>query len=71
LSYSKINILEISENRFGKENMTKSSTRVRSPPAKSYATGNYTGWFEIYTEAQGNLDAIPWVDRVVNPLLLN
>jgi SAM-dependent methyltransferase len=52
--------------------MTKSRTRVRELSAKSYATGDYTGWFEtLYAEAEGNLDAIPWADRAVNPWLLD
>jgi SAM-dependent methyltransferase len=47
--------------------MTKSRKRVHELSAESYATGDYTGWFEtLYAEAQGNLDAIPWVDRGVN-----
>jgi SAM-dependent methyltransferase len=33
----------------------------------SYQQGDYTGWFEkLYSEAQGDLDAIPWADRGLN-----
>jgi 2-polyprenyl-3-methyl-5-hydroxy-6-metoxy-1,4-benzoquinol methylase len=50
--------------------MTKSRARVYQLSAESYAQGDYTGWFEkLYAEAQGDLDAIPWADRGVNPWL--
>jgi SAM-dependent methyltransferase len=52
------------------ENMTESRTRVRELATAAYANGDYTGWFEtLYAEADGNLDAIPWADRAVNPWL--
>jgi 2-polyprenyl-3-methyl-5-hydroxy-6-metoxy-1,4-benzoquinol methylase len=54
------------------EDMTKSRTRVRELATAAYANGDYTGWFEtLYAEAEGNLDAIPWADRKVNPWLLD
>ncbi|WP_309742254.1 class I SAM-dependent methyltransferase, partial [Chamaesiphon sp. OTE_20_metabat_361] len=54
------------------KNMTKSRTRVRELSTAAYANGDYTGWFEtLYAEADGNLDAIPWADRAVNPWLLD
>jgi SAM-dependent methyltransferase len=50
--------------------MTKSRARVYQLSTESYAQGDYTGWFEkLYAEAQGDLDAIPWADRGVNPWL--
>jgi 2-polyprenyl-3-methyl-5-hydroxy-6-metoxy-1,4-benzoquinol methylase len=52
--------------------MTKSRSRVYQLSAESYAQGDYTGWFEkLYAEAQGDLDAIPWADRGVNPWLVD
>ena len=54
------------------ENMTKSRTRVWELATAAYAGGDYTGWFEtLYAEADGDLDAIPWADRKVNPWLLD
>ena len=54
------------------KNMNDSRTRVRELSAQSYSQGDFTGWFEtLYAEAQGNLDAIPWADRSVNPWLLD
>lgn len=54
------------------EDMTDSRTRVRELSTQAYSQGDYTGWFEtLYAEAQGNLDAIPWADRKVNPWLLD
>jgi SAM-dependent methyltransferase len=50
--------------------MTESRTCVRELATAAYANGDYTGWFEtLYAEADGNLDAIPWADRAVNPWL--
>ena len=52
--------------------MTTSRKRIHELAATAYAQGDYTGWFEtLYAEAQGNLDAIPWADRAVNPWLLD
>jgi SAM-dependent methyltransferase len=52
--------------------MTKSRSRVYQLSAEAYAQGDYTGWFEkLYAEAQGDLDAIPWADRGVNPWLID
>jgi hypothetical protein len=43
------------------------TSRVRELSAESYQKGDYTGWFEnLYAEAAGNLDAIPWADRGMN-----
>jgi SAM-dependent methyltransferase len=47
--------------------MTTSRKRLYELSAAAYANNDYTGWFEtLYSEAQGNLDAIPWADRGVN-----
>ena len=52
--------------------MTNSRSRVRELSTAAYSRSDYTGWFEtLYAEAQGNLDAIPWADRSVNPWLLD
>jgi SAM-dependent methyltransferase len=52
--------------------MIKSRSRVYQLSAEAYAQGDYTGWFEkLYAEAQGDLDAIPWADRGVNPWLVD
>ncbi|WP_373546671.1 class I SAM-dependent methyltransferase [Chamaesiphon sp.] len=52
--------------------MTNSRSRVRELSTTAYSRSDYTGWFEtLYAEAQGNLDAIPWADRSVNPWLLD
>jgi SAM-dependent methyltransferase len=52
--------------------MTKSRSRVYQLSTEAYAQGDYTGWFEkLYAEAQGDLDAIPWADRGVNPWLVD
>ncbi len=47
--------------------MTNSRSRVRELSQASYQQGDYTGWFEtLYTEANGNPDAIPWAERELN-----
>jgi 2-polyprenyl-3-methyl-5-hydroxy-6-metoxy-1,4-benzoquinol methylase len=47
--------------------VTKSRSRVHELATASYDRGDYTGWFEtLYSEAQGNINAIPWADRGVN-----
>ena len=52
--------------------MTNSRSRVRELSTAAYRRSDYTGWFEtLYAEAQGDLDAIPWADRSVNPWLLD
>ncbi len=52
--------------------MTNSRSRVRELSTAAYIRSDYTGWFEtLYAEAQGNIDAIPWADRSVNPWLLD
>ncbi len=44
---------------------------VRQLSTEFYDRGDYTGWFEaLYDRADGNLDAIPWADRGVNPWLV-
>jgi 2-polyprenyl-3-methyl-5-hydroxy-6-metoxy-1,4-benzoquinol methylase len=70
-SYFVTMVMVAAEDRRTK-NMTDSRTRVRKLSAQAYSQGDYTGWFEtLYAEAQGNLDAIPWADRQVNPWLLD
>jgi SAM-dependent methyltransferase len=50
--------------------MTDSRSRARQLSTQSYAQGDYTGWFEaLYTEAEGNINAIPWADRGTNQWL--
>jgi SAM-dependent methyltransferase len=47
--------------------MTESRARVRQLSQSSYQQGDYTGWFEnLYAEAAGNADAIPWAERGMN-----
>lgn len=44
---------------------------VRQLSTEFYDRGDFTGWFEaLYDRADGNLDAIPWADRGVNPWLV-
>ena len=44
---------------------------VRQLSTEFYDRGDFTGWFEaLYDLADGNLDAIPWADRGVNPWLV-
>ncbi len=44
---------------------------VRQLSSEFYERGDYTGWFEaLYDRADGNLDAIPWAERGVNPWLV-
>ncbi len=46
-------------------------SNVRQLSTEFYDRGDYTGWFEaLYDRADGNLDAIPWADRGVNPWLV-
>jgi SAM-dependent methyltransferase len=53
-----------------KTNMTKSRTLVNEISTDAYDRGDYTGWFEnLYAQAQGNLDVVPWADCQVNPWL--
>jgi SAM-dependent methyltransferase len=47
--------------------MNNSRSRVRELLQSSYQQGDYTGWFEkLYSEADGNADAIPWAERGMN-----
>ncbi len=47
--------------------MTESRSRVYELSSQSYQKGDYTGWFEnLYAEAAGNADTIPWADRGMN-----
>jgi SAM-dependent methyltransferase len=46
-------------------------TNVRQLSSEFYDRGDYTGWFEaLYDRADGNLDAIPWAERGVNPWMV-
>ncbi len=47
--------------------MTDSRSRVHELSSESYQKGDYTGWFEnLYAEAAGNPDVIPWAERGMN-----
>jgi 2-polyprenyl-3-methyl-5-hydroxy-6-metoxy-1,4-benzoquinol methylase len=51
--------------------MAQSRSRVHELSKESYSRGDYTGWFEtLYSEAQGNIAAIPWAERGVNTCLV-
>lgn len=44
---------------------------VRQLSAQFYDRGDFTGWFEsLYAGADGEIAAIPWADRSVNPWLV-
>lgn len=44
---------------------------VRQLSAQFYNRGDFTGWFEsLYAGADGEIAAIPWADRSVNPWLV-
>lgn len=48
-----------------------SGANVRQLSTEFYARGDYTGWFEsLYDRADGDINAIPWADRTVNPWLV-
>ncbi len=48
-----------------------SRVNVRELSSAAYSRGDYTGWFEtLYDRAEGDLAAIPWADRTVNPWLV-
>ena len=47
--------------------MTENQSRVQELAQRSYAEGDFTGWFEeLYSGAQGNESAIPWAKSTVN-----
>ena len=51
--------------------MSEARKQVRAIAHEHLARGDALGWFEaVYSAAAGDVDRVPWADRVANPLLI-